>query len=1043
MNSWNLSTWSIKNPVPTIVLFLVLTVMGAVAFVGLGIDENPNIDVPIASVTVTQLGAAPSELETQVTRKIEDAVAGIGNIKHITSIVTDGSTTTSIEFVLGTNTDRAVNDVRDAVAKIRQNLPQQINEPIIQRLDWVGGPFVTYTVASDNMNSGQLSWLIDNDVSRALLSVSGVGQVQRSGGVEREIQVNLDPTRLQAVGITADLVNMQIRALNIDLPGGRGKVGSAEQSIRTLGSAMTVQQLGAMEIVLPNGKHARLDTLGTVSDGTSEVRQMALLDGKPVVAFSVVRSTGSNIVDVEKGVDKRISELEKSIAGVKFTKIRSNGTYVQESYHASLDSLVLGALLAVIVIWLFLRDWRATFISGLAIPLSIIPTFAVMQWANFTLNGMSMLGLALVIGILVDDAIVEIENIVRHLKMGKPPLKAAIEAAEEIGMAVIATTMTIVVVFVPVAFMGGIPGQFFKQFGLTVTVAVLFSLLVARMITPMMAAYMMKDSPAHTKAGSSKMTRLYDRMLLWALRHRIITITGAIILFVFSIVLFRSMPTSLISNVDRGELILNVELAPGSEISDTRTASEKLTAIIEKHPEVKKVVALIGTPAATRGGGVSGGGVVNTGTLYITLVDKTHRKISQQAFEDLLRSEITSVAGVRLTFSRAGGMGGKPVRVALTSQDPLVLNQTAEAIKDQMRQVPGLSDVTTSAALLRPEILVHPDFDKAAAQGVSVQSIARTALIATLGDSDANLAKFNLSDRQINIRVQLDPKYRDDLQTIGNLQVLGNGNRLLPLNSVASIEFGTGPFQVDRYDRQRQVTLESSLDANVTLGEALKKVHELPAFKGKPESVKEQPLGDAEIQRDVFAGFGTAIGAAVLLIYAVLVVLFGGFLHPLVIMMSLPLSLCGALMGLVLFNQSVGLYALIGITMLMGLVTKNAILLVEYALMEIHKGVPRQQAIIRAGETRMRPILMTTIAMIAGMMPIAMGIGAGSEARAPMAISVIGGLITSTLLTLVVIPVVFTYVDDFQKWLLRVFNRSRAADSETTKKSDTVGSGRF
>lgn len=1041
MSSWNLSTWSIKNPVPTIVLFLVLTVMGAVAFVGLGIDENPNIDVPIASVTVTQLGAAPTELETQVTRKIEDAVAGIGNIKHITSIVSDGATTTSIEFVLGTNTDRAVNDVRDAVAKIRQNLPQQINEPIISRLDWVGGPFVTYTVASENMNSGQLSWLIDNDVSRALLSVSGVGQVQRSGGVEREIQVNLDPTRLQSVGITADLVNMQIRALNIDLPGGRGKVGSAEQSIRTLGSALTVAQLGAMEIVLPNGKHARLDTLGTVSDGTSEVRQMALLDGKPVVAFSVVRSTGSNIVDVERAVDKRIAELEKTLPGIKFTKIRSNGKYVEEAYHASLDSLVLGALLAVIVIWLFLRDWRATFISGLAIPLSIIPTFAVMEWAGFTLNGMSMLGLALVIGILVDDAIVEIENIVRHLKMGKPPLQAAIEAAEEIGMAVIATTMTIVVVFVPVAFMGGIPGQFFKQFGLTVTVAVLFSLLVARMITPMMAAYMMKDAPDH-KTGSSKMTRLYDRMLLWALRNRVVTVIGAVILFIFSIVLFRSMPTSLISNVDRGELILNVELAPGSEISDTSAASERLTAIIKKHKEVKKVVAFIGTPAASKGGGTSGGGVVNTGTLYITLVDKTQRKMSQQAFEDMLRAEITSVAGVRLTFSRAGGMGGKPVRVALTSQDPLVLNQTAEAIKDQMRSVPGLSDVTTSAALLRPEILVHPDFDKAAAQGVSVQSIARTALIATLGDSDANLAKFNLSDRQINIRVQLDPKFRKDLQTIGNLQVLGNGNRSLPLNSVAQIEFGTGPFQVDRFDRQRQVTLESSLDSGTTLGEALKKVHELPAFKGMPDTVKEQPLGDAEIQRDVFSGFGTAIGAAVLLIYAVLVVLFGGFLHPLVIMMSLPLSLCGALMGLVLFNQSVGLYALIGITMLMGLVTKNAILLVEYALMEIHRGVPRQQAIIRAGETRMRPILMTTIAMIAGMLPIAMGIGAGSEARAPMAISVIGGLITSTVLTLVVIPVVFTYVDDFQKWFLQFFNRPQPPDSNVEQKSDVVGSAR-
>lgn len=491
--NWNLSTWSIKNPVPTLVLFLVLTVMGAIAFVALGIDENPNIDVPIASVTVTQLGAAPTELETQVTRKIEDSIAGIGNIKHITSTVSDGSSVTSIEFVLGTNTDRAVNDVRDAVAKIRQNLPQQINEPIIQRLDFIGGPFETYTVSSDRMNVGELSWLIDNDVSRALLSVSGVGQVQRSGGVDREIQINLDPTRLQAVGITADLVNVQIRMLNIDLPGGRGKVGAAEQSIRTLGSARTIEQLAATEIMLPNGKHARLDTLGTITNGTSEVRQMALLDGKSVVAFSVVRSTGSNLVDVERAVDKRVKELQDSQPGVKFTKIRSNGTYVEEAYRASLESLILGALLAVIVIWLFLRDWRATFISGLAIPLSVIPTFAVMQWAGFTLNSMSLLGLALVIGILVDDAIVEIENIVRHLKMGKSPLQAAIDAAEEIGMAVVATTMSIVVVFVPVAFMGGIPGQFFKQFGLTVTVAVLMSLLVARMVTPMMAAYGMHD----------------------------------------------------------------------------------------------------------------------------------------------------------------------------------------------------------------------------------------------------------------------------------------------------------------------------------------------------------------------------------------------------------------------------------------------------------------------------------------------------------------------------------------------------------------------
>ncbi len=1021
--NWNLSTWSIKNPVPVLVLFLVLMVMGSLAFVALGIDENPNIDVPVASVTVTQMGAAPSELETQVTRKIEDAVSGIGNVKHIMSTVNTGASTTSIEFVLGTNTDRAVNDVRDAIAKIKQDLPDGIDEPIIQRVDFVGGPFVSYTVSSPTLTPTEISWLVDNDLGRALLSVPGVGQVQRAGGVDREIRVDLDPTRLEALGVTADMVNAQVRALNIDLPGGRGEIGRAEQSIRTLGSAHTLERLSATEILLPQGRHARLDTLGTVTDSASEVRQMAIMDGKQVVVFSIVRSTGSNLVDVEKAVDKRLAELKTSLPkDVQINKIRTNGKYVKEAYDASLDSLIIGALLAVAVIYIFLKDWRATFISGLAIPLSVVPTFAVMQWAGFTLNGMSLLGLALVIGILVDDAIVEIENIVRHLKMGKPPLKAAIEAAEEIGMAVIATTMTVIVVFVPVAFMGGIPGQFFKQFGLTVTVAVLFSLLVARMVTPMMAAYGMKDMPEHK--GRGKLMRLYEKMLIWALNRRLLTVIASIVLFVVSIALFKSMPTSLISNVDRGECLINVELPPGAVLSDTERACNQLTKIVSSHKEAKAVVAFIGTPTASRRSSAGNQGEVNRASIYITMVPKEHRKISQQAFEEKLRQEIKVVPGVRLTFSRSSGMTGKPVRIALTSNDPSDLEKTAEKLIDEMRPVKGLSDVTSSASLLRPEILVKPDFERAARVGVSVMAIARTALIATLGDSDANLAKFDLKDRQINIRVQLDPQYRNDMATIGNLKVQGNNGRLVPLKSVATVEFGSGPSQIDRFDRERQVTVEASLDSNLTLGDALKKVHQLPAFKTMPKTIHEQPLGDVEIQRDVFNGFGTAIGAAVLLIYAVLVVLFGGFLHPLTIMMSLPLSLCGALIGLVMFNQSIGLYALIGITMLMGLVTKNAILLVEYALVQMQNGLPRREALITAGETRMRPIFMTTIAMIAGMLPVAMGIGAGSEARAPMAISVVGGLITSTLLTLLVIPVVFTYIDDFQSWLMRVLPHS-------------------
>ncbi len=1015
--NWNISAWSIRNPVPTIVLFLVLGIAGLVSFFSLGIDENPNIDVPVVAVTISQVGAAPTELETQVTRRVEDSVAGVGNVEHIISTVTDGVSTTSIRFILGTNTDRAVNDVRDAVTKIRQQLPQGINEPIIQRIDFSGGPFISYTVASDKRSAVELSWLVDNDISRTMLSVPGVSQVQRSGGVDREIRINLDPNRLQAIGVTADQVNTQIRALNIDLPGGRGEVGTSEQAIRTLGSARTIEQLRSTQIALPNGTYARLDTLGTVSDVAAEQRQLAYLNGKPVVAFSVVRSTGSNLVSVESGIHKKIEDLQKTLpADIRIELIRTNGKFVHESYDASIEALLLGAALAVVVIWIFLRDWRSTFIAGIAMPLSAIPTFAVMKLAGFTLNNMTLLALALVVGILVDDAIVEIENIVRHIAMGKRPYQASLDAADEIGLAVVATTMSIVAVFVPVAFMSGIPGQFFKQFGWTVAAAVLFSLVVARMVTPLMAAYMMKPLP-HTQ-DKSWLVRVYDHILGWALAHRFLTVLAAIGFFVGSLMLLPLLPTSLIGATDRGEAILSVELPPGSTIEDSNRATQQISRIVRARPEVAKIFVSVGTPSG-RGG--SGGGEVNKASVYIILVPKEDRKLSQQEFEAAIRGPLQQVPGVRISSSGSGVSGGKPLQLVLTGDDSVSLNRAAEDLTNQIRAVPGLIEVTSSAALLRPEILVRPDFDRAADQGVSVQSIARTALIASLGDIDANLAKFNLADRQINIRVQLDPAFRGDMATIANLRVVGNDGRLVPLRAVSNIEVGSGAAQIDRYDRARKVSIEANLAPGTELGTALKAVRNLPAYKNRPPNVKEQPAGDSEIQRDVFTNFGFAIAAAVLLIYAVLVLLFGGFLQPLTIMMSLPLSLGGALIGLLVFGKSLGIYALIGIIMLMGLVTKNAILLVEYCLMAMQEGRPRYEAIMSAGEARMRPILMTTIAMIAGMMPIALGIGAGSEVRSPMAVAVVGGLITSTLLTLVVIPVVFTYIDDLQlnvgQWL--------------------------
>lgn len=1014
MDFSKISAWSIKNPVPTILLFVLLTFAGLMAFPRLGIDEQPNIDIPSVSVTATQAGAAPSELETEVTRKIEDSISGTPNVKHITSTVNEGVSTTMVEFELGTNIDRAVNDVRNGISKIRTQLPQGIDEPIVSRVDFAGGAFATYTLSSSRRSVGELSWFIDNDVTKALLAQSGVGQVQRAGGVDREIRVNLDPSRLDALGVTADNVSMQLRQLNINMPGGRGELGQQEQSIRTLGSVTDPDDLKKIQISLPSGGFATLESLGTVTDGTSERRQSAFLNNKSVVAFSIVRSTGSNLVDVEHRVDTELKRLEKRMpSDMEITKIRTNAKFVEESYHAAMEHLIIGAVLAVAIIWVFLRDWRAALISGIAMPLSLIPTFFVMNMVGFTLNNMTLLALALVVGILVDDAIVEIENIVRHLGMGKSPYRAALEAADEIGLAVVATTAAIVVVFLPVAFMPGIPGQFFKSFGLSVAASVIFSLIVARMLTPLIAAHFMKPVPEHPEPGF--FMRLYLRLLTWSLAHKKTTVALALGFFVASCFLFTKMPTSLVSSVDRGESILQVELPPGATLSDTEAAIRKVTDVVTTRAEVERVFATVGTP--TTGSGKSGNtaGGINRGTVYTVLKPKGERSISQQKFEAEIRPELQKVPGTRISVGAMGGLSGK-LKILLVSEDSAALQSSADSLLTRMRQVPELADVISSAALTRPEIIVRPDFSRAAQQGISVYTIARTASVATLGDNDAALPKFSLPNRQINMRVQLDPKYRGDIETIRNLRVQGS-NGLVPLGTVALVDLGAGPSQIDRYDRTRQVSIDASLKPGVTLGQALKAVHELPEFKNLPETVKVIPSGDAEIQKDVFTGFGIAMMWAVLLIYAVLTLLFGGFLHPLTIMVAMPLSLGGAVMGLIIGHQSLGMYALIGIIMLMGIVTKNSILLVEYCIMAQHNGVSQLDAIMASASSRMRPILMTTGAMVAGMAPIALGIGAGSEARAPMAIAVIGGLITSTLLTLVVVPVVYSMIDNFQsRW---------------------------
>jgi multidrug efflux pump subunit AcrB len=919
-----------------------------------------------------------------------------------------------------------------------------VNDPVVQRVEFSGGSIMSYAVVSERQSVEQLSNLIDQTISRSLLSVKGVAQVQRIGGVEREVRVNLNPDRLQSLGITATQVNDQIRNFNINLPGGRANVGSSEQSVRTLGSANSMEELKNYNIVLPKGNSVPLSTLGDVSDSNAEPRQLARLNGKPVVAFSILRSTGSTLVTVEEGVQAAVKELQKTLPkDVKLQLIYTQADFIRESYYASIDALGLGAGLAVLTILVFLRDWRATLITAVALPLSVIPTFVILKIMGYTLNGMTLLALALVVGILVDDAIVEIENIERHMQMGKTPFKAALDASAEIGLAVVATTMSIVAVFMPVAFMPGIPGQFFRPFGITVAASVLFSLLVARTVTPMMAAYLLKDKGHHQvkqtleELKKDQFTYQYRRLLTWSLKHRVVTLIVAFIFFVASLQLLPLIPKGFIDKTDTGLATISIELPPGSTLQDTDQAIQQTTRLLLNHPlstAIESVLATAGAPAVTsnRGGGGGGAGGVNTATLYVKLkaVDQRpagqhSQHVGQEEFEQTLRSELTQVPGVRIGFSQGRLGSKKELSVLLKSENPIALNKVSETLLSQMRALPGLMEVTSSASLVKPEILVKPDPDRAADQGVSVQAIARTASLATLGDNDANLAKFDLPDRQIPIRVQLEPRFRDDIDTLKNLQVPAKNGTLVPLMAVADISLGNGPSVINRFDRARQVSLEANLQG-IKLGEANTKVNNLPALKNLPSDVTQEAFGDAKVMQDVFSGFAGALSTAVLFIYAVLVLLFSNFLHPVTIMAALPLSIGGALLGLMVAQKSLGLYALIGVVLLMGIVTKNSILLVDYAILNQHEGKPLYKAVLESGVARLRPIIMTTIAMVAGMVPIALGIGAGSQVRAPMAIAVIGGLMTSTLLTLIVIPVVYTYMENLQNMFSKIFHKTAA-----------------
>jgi multidrug efflux pump subunit AcrB len=1030
MSFRNISSWCIQNPVPPIVLFVGLMLAGLIAFMGMDVNNNPDIDFPAAQVTISQPGAAPTEMENQITQKVEAAVRSVEGVDEINSSVREGNSSTFVQFEIGTPTDRAVNDLRDAITQIRSDLPDGILEPQISRVDIAGDPILFVAAETTDMTLEQLSWYVDNTVSRRLLGVEGVASVAREGGVDRNIRVILDPAALQAQGITAAQVNQQLRQTNMNAAGGRAEIAGSEQSVRVLGNARTAYDLSQTQIVVPGGRTVRLADLGEVKDAYSEQRTIAKMNGRQVISFNVQRSKGSSEVTTYDEAWKELHKIEKDDPRIHFRETFNAVEYTKLQYKSAMEGLLEGAILAVLVVFLFLRDIRATLISALAIPLSAIPAFWFLDMLGITLNGLSLLALSLVAGVLVDDAIVEIENIVRHMRMGKSAWQASVDAADEIGLAVLATTMSIVAVFLPVALMPGISGQFFKSFGYTVVVAVLMSLFVARMITPLIAAYFLRSHGVQAHASGKAMDTylatlkwslntgkadsyrqrhpgFWRRKLAWLRDHRIWMVGAGTGAFILQIVLFMNLGMQFQPPLDLDFSQVRVNMAPGSTLHQTEAKVAEAATVIRKDPNVESVFERV---------------FVGSGNLNIVL--KKDRKQTSTEFERSLTPQLTAIPDAQVNFqSQTGGGGGRDITLFLGSDNPELLFATANKIRDEMMTLPELRAPRVQGDLARPEITIKPRFDLAAELGVTTAALSQTIRIATLGDIAQNSAKFSLADRQVPITVSISENARRDLATLENLPVPTSSGGSVPLKSVAEIGFGSGPTTVQRTNQIRRTLVGADLAPGLVASDAWKKINELPTVKHLPQGVQKLNLGDQKWQAELVYYFMIALMSGVLLVFAVLVLLYRRFLAPLVNMGSLLLAPLGAAVGLLVAGQPVSLPVLIGVLMLFGIVAKNSILLVDFAVEMMNHGMPKDEAIYEAGHKRAQPIVMTTVAMVAGMLPIALSLSGDASWRAPMGITVIGGLIFSTMLTLLLVPAYYSIAIDMESWIASKFRR--------------------
>jgi hydrophobic/amphiphilic exporter-1 (mainly G- bacteria), HAE1 family len=1030
-----ISDFAIKRPLVTVVAMLALVVFGIFALIQLQTDEFPDVQQPIVLTQIIYPGASPEQVEREILEPIEEAIQSISGVSEITGEARDGFAQIITQYVFEKPVQEQTQDIRDAISLIRQDLPQEMEEPILRRIDPSEFPIVQLALFSKSLSPAQLSRLADPGITRELRSINGVGQVNVLGNVERQLVVELRPSDLQANGVSVADVVQALQLQNLAAPVGRIEGALDERTIRLQGRLDRPEDFERLVVTSRNGRLVRLGDVADALDGTDEQRTLALYSNREdvnreAVSIDVVKTKGYSTTAVASAVLERVEAVRKTLpAGVQLDVVRNTGHNVELSVGQVQEALLEGALLTVLVVFIFLNSWRSTVITGLALPVSVLASFVAVWWAGFTLNTMSLLGLSLAIGILIDDAIVVRENIVRHLEMGKDHYTAAREGTDEIGLAVAATTFSIVAVFVPIAFMYGISGQWFKPFGLTIACSVLVSLFVSFSLDPMLSAYW--ADPHKEEHEKGWITRTLDRfnrwfnhqaenyrkVIAWALDHRLAMVGLAIASFVIAIALPATgvVGSEFFGEDDNSELSISVETPPGSNLDYTRLKVEELTRIVRANPEVTYTFATVGGASGT----------VDEGTIYVKLLPKNQRDKHPKVLARELRTQVKAIGGVTASvFVNTFGGGFKQIQLQLRGKDGEALARAADTVAAEVRQVTGAVDVGLSTKGLKPELDVNINRGLAGSLGISVGQVAQSLRPAFAGIDAGDWVDPSGETRDVEVRLAAGARERAaDLAQLPLTIPADGGTATIPLGQVATITRTLGPAVINHLDRDRVISVQANTSGR-PLGEVMKDSNARIEALQFPPGVRMTTGGESKDQAEVFGNIFFALAVAVMLMYLILVMQFGSFLDPLAILISLPLSLIGVMLALAITGKTLNLMSMIGVILLAGIVAKNAILLIDFAKWAREKqGMPLREALIEAGAIRLRPILMTTFALIAGMLPIALGRGEGAEWRAPLGIAVIGGVITSTVLTLLVIPTFYEIFDQGRAWLARKFGR--------------------